>query len=86
MMITQLEFKLADYVTRIGEIGRAQSFCLKASKEELIGKPRPRWEDIIKTNLIEGETEWTDVAQDKDWGRVLMNLQVIFKDRSLVTN
>jgi hypothetical protein len=47
-----------------------------------LGRPRHRWEDNIKTNLQEvgGETDWIDVAQDRDrWLAVVnkaMNLRV----------
>ena len=47
-----------------------------------LGRPRHRWEDNIETNLQEvgGDTNWIDVAQDRDrWLAVVnkaMNLRV----------
>jgi hypothetical protein len=48
-----------------------------------LGRPRPRWEDSIKMDLLEvgcGDMDWIDVAQDRDRWRALvyavMNLRV----------
>ena len=48
-----------------------------------LGRPRPRWEDNIKMDLLEvgwGVIDWIDLAQDRDRWRALvntvMNLQV----------
>jgi len=52
-------------------------------KCNLIGKPRPRWEDNIKMDLQEvgcGDMDWIEMAQDRDRWRALvdavMNVQV----------
>jgi len=40
------------------------------------GRPRRRWEDDIKTGLQEawwGDVDWTDLAQDKNKWRALVN-------------
>jgi hypothetical protein len=49
-----------------------------------LGRPRPRWEDNIKTDLQEvgwGGTDWIDMAQDRDWWRAVvsavMNVRVL---------
>jgi hypothetical protein len=49
----------------------------------LLGRPRHRWEDNIKMDLLEvgcGGTGWIDLAQDRDrWRAVVytvMNLRV----------
>jgi hypothetical protein len=48
-----------------------------------LGRPRRRWKENIKMDLQEvgcGDTDWIDLAQDKDRWRALvnavMNLQV----------
>ena len=41
-----------------------------------LGRPRRRWEDNIKMDLQEvgcGGMEWTDLAQDRDRWRALVN-------------
>jgi hypothetical protein len=41
-----------------------------------LGRPRLRWLDNIKTDLIEIEcdgTDWIDLVQDKDQWRALVN-------------
>ena len=40
------------------------------------GRPRRRWEDIIKMDLQEvgcGSTDWIEMAQDRDRWRALVN-------------
>jgi hypothetical protein len=47
-----------------------------------LGRARPKWEDNIKMDFREvgRGTDWIDVAQDRDWWRVVvsavMNLRV----------
>ena len=48
----------------------------KPEGKRLLGRPRRRWEDIIKSNLWEvwcGGMDWIDLAQDRDRWRALMN-------------
>jgi hypothetical protein len=50
----------------------------KPERKRPLGKPRCRWEDIIKMDLREiewGGMDWIDLAQDRDQWRAL-NLQV----------
>jgi hypothetical protein len=59
-------------------------FCGETQwKKKPLGRPRRRWEDNIKTNLLEvgwGGMDWIDMAQDRDRWRavvnVVMNLRV----------
>jgi len=47
-----------------------------AEGKRLLGRPRRRWEDNIKTYLQEvgcGGMDWIDLAQDRDSWRALVN-------------
>jgi hypothetical protein len=53
-----------------------QHFGWEARREELLGRPRRRWEDNIKMDLREiwfGDVVWIHWAQDRDRWRVLVN-------------
>jgi hypothetical protein len=42
-----------------------------------LGRPRRRWEDGIGMDLRGigwGSVEWTQLAQDRDWWRTLVNM------------
>jgi hypothetical protein len=45
-----------------------------------LGRPRHRWEDIIKMNLKGGGMAWIDLAQDRDQWKdpenTVMNIRV----------
>ena len=48
----------------------------KPEGNKLLGRPRRRWEENIKMDLQEvgsNGMEWTDVAQDRDKWRALVN-------------
>jgi len=48
----------------------------KPEVKKLLGRPRGRWEDNIKMDLQEvgrGGIDWTDLAQDRDRWRALVN-------------
>jgi hypothetical protein len=49
-----------------------------------LGRPRRRWEDVIRMDLREnglGGVDWIRLAQDRDWWRAVvsavMNLRVL---------
>ena len=74
----------AGHVARMGE-GRGVHRVLvgKPEGKRLLGRPRRRWEDNIKTDLQEvggGCEDWMELAQDRDRWRALvgteMNLRV----------
>jgi len=49
---------------------------VKIERKRPLGRPRRRWEDNIKMNLQKvgyGDTDWIDLAQDRDRWRVLVN-------------
>jgi hypothetical protein len=48
----------------------------KPGGKRLLGRPRRRWEDDIKMDLQElgcGDMAWTELAQDRDSWRTLVN-------------
>jgi hypothetical protein len=48
----------------------------KPEGKKTLGRPRRRWEDIIKMDFQEVECEsmeWIELAQDRDRWRALMN-------------
>jgi hypothetical protein len=48
----------------------------KSQKERPLGRPRRRWVDNIKINLLEigwGSVDWNSLARDRDKWRALVN-------------
>jgi hypothetical protein len=44
-----------------------------------LGRPRRRWVDNIKMDLVEvgwGDVDWIDLAQDRNKWRVLVNSEI----------
>jgi hypothetical protein len=51
-------------------------FWLHSFKGILLGRPRCRWDDDTKRNLMGAlwkSVDWTDLAQDRDWWQALVN-------------
>jgi hypothetical protein len=51
----------------------------RAEGKRPLGRPRRRWEDIIKMDLREigwGSMDWIDLAQDRDQWRALVNMVI----------
>jgi hypothetical protein len=51
-------------------------FLGKREGKRSLGRPRPEWEDNIKTDLQEvgfGGMDWIDLAQDRDRWRALVS-------------
>jgi len=69
-------------VVRMGK-GRGVHRVLvgKPEGKRPLGRPRRRWEDNIKMDLQEvgGGGDWTELAQDKDWWRALVNTVMNFR-------
>jgi hypothetical protein len=61
----------------MGEERNVYTFLMgKPEGKRPLGRPRRRWEDGIRMDLREngwGCVEWTQVAQDRDWWRALVN-------------
>jgi hypothetical protein len=46
-------------------------------RKRSLGRPKRRWVDIIKIDLREtgwGDMDWTDLAQDRNQWRALVNM------------
>jgi len=67
----------AKHVARIGEEMLMQGFGGgKPEAKRPLGRPSPRWEDNIKTDLQEvgfGIMDWIELDQDRDRWRALVN-------------
>jgi hypothetical protein len=71
----------AGHVIRMGVKRNAyRSLVAKPEGERLLGRPRRRWVDNIKMNLVEvgwGDVDWIGLAQDRDrWRASVLNLRV----------
>jgi len=73
----KLRMRLAGYVARVGEKRDVYRVLVgKPEGKRPLGRPSRRWEDNIKMHLQErrcGGMDWTDLAQDRDKWRVLVN-------------
>jgi hypothetical protein len=64
------------YLTNLGRERRVEVLVGKPEGKRLLGRPRRRWEDNIKTDLQEvrcGDLDWIELAQDRDRWRALVN-------------
>jgi hypothetical protein len=62
------------HVARMGE--KRNEYRLLVGKPEGIGRPRHRWVDNIRMDLVEvgwGDVDWIDLAQDRDGWRAPVN-------------
>jgi len=57
------------------------SLKYKPEGKRPLGRPRRRWEDNIKMDLLEvgGGGDWMDLAQDRDRWRALVNTVMNFR-------
>jgi hypothetical protein len=67
----------AGHVARIGEKRNAYRILVgKLEGKRSLGRPRCRWVDNIKIDLLEtgwGGVDWIGLAQDRDKWRALVN-------------
>jgi hypothetical protein len=69
--------RCAGNVARIGE--KRNAYRLLVGKPEgrmPLGRPRPRWLDNIRMDLVEvgwGDVDWIGLVQDRDRWRALVN-------------
>jgi hypothetical protein len=61
----------------MGEVRGAYNILVgRLEGRRSLGRPRRRWEDNIKMDLVEigfGDVDWIDLAQDRDRWRALVN-------------
>jgi hypothetical protein len=73
-LIKSRRMRWAGHVARMGETKNA--LVDKTEGKILLGRPRLRWLDNIKTDLSEigcGDMDWIDLAQDPDHWKALVN-------------
>jgi hypothetical protein len=77
--MTVRRMRLAGHVARMGWVKR-NAYRLLVGKPEgrrPLGRPRRRWLDNIRMDLVEvgwGDVDWIGLAQDRDRWRALVNL------------
>jgi hypothetical protein len=73
----------AGHVARMGEKRNAyRLFVGKPEGRRPLGRPRRRWLDNIRTDLVEvgwGDVDWIGLAQDKDRSRAVVNSVLNFR-------
>ena len=76
-VIKSRRLKWAGHVTRIEEVRSAFKILTGTPEgKRPLGKPRRRWEDNIRMDLIEvgiNTRNWVASAQDRDYWKVLVN-------------
>jgi hypothetical protein len=67
----------AGHVARMGEVGGAYSILVGRPEGRIpLGRPRRKWEDVIKMDLREigfGDVDWIHWARDRERWRALVN-------------
>jgi hypothetical protein len=67
----------AGHVVRMGEVRGAYNILVgRPEGRRPLGRPRSRWEDNIKIDLMEigfGDVDWIHWAQDRDRWRAVVN-------------
>jgi hypothetical protein len=76
-IIKSRRMRWAGHVARIGEkINVCRLLVGKPEGKRLLGRPKRRWADTIKIDLLEigwGGVDWIGLAQDRDKRRALVN-------------
>jgi hypothetical protein len=76
-MIKSRRMRLAGHVARMGLKRNAYRILVgKPEGKRPLGRPRRRWEDNIRMDHREigwGDTDWIDLAQDRDQWRAPVN-------------
>jgi hypothetical protein len=79
-IIKSRRIRWARYVARLGEKRNAYELLVaKPEGKSPLGRPRCRWVDNIKMDLLEigwGDVDWIGLAQDRDKWRALVNAVV----------
>jgi len=76
-MLKSTRMRWAGHVARMGERrGVYRVLVRKPEGKRPLGRPRRRWEDNIKMDLLEvgsGVMDWIELAQDRGRWRILVN-------------
>jgi hypothetical protein len=76
-VIKSKRMRWAGHVARMGEKRNAYRLLVgKPEGKRPLGRPRLRWVDNIRMDLVEvgwGDVDWIDLAQDKNRWRALVN-------------
>jgi hypothetical protein len=76
-VIKSRKLRWAGHVARMGEMsGAYRALVGKPEGRRALERPRRRWEDNIKMDLLEvrwGDLDWISLAQDRDRWRTLVN-------------
>jgi hypothetical protein len=76
-MIMSRRMRWVGHVSRMGEKRNAYRLLVgKPEGRRLLGRPRRRWVDNIRMDLVEvgwGDVDWIGLARDRDRWRVLVN-------------
>jgi hypothetical protein len=75
-IIKTKRMRLAGHVARMGEKRNVYSLVGKPEGRRPLGRPRRRWLDNIRMDLVEvgwDEVDWIGLAQDRDRWRALVN-------------
>jgi hypothetical protein len=82
-IIKSRRMRWAGHVARMGEKGNAYRLLVgKPEGERPRGRPRRRWVDNIKMDLLDidwGAVDWIGLAQDRDKWRALVNAVMNFR-------
>jgi len=72
-----VSLRLAGHAARMGEMRNTYNVLVgKSGGERPLGRPRRKWEDNIRIDLMEIGWEgmnWIHLAQDRDQWRVIVN-------------
>jgi hypothetical protein len=75
-IIKARRMRWAGHVVRIGEKRTAYRLLVGKPEGRPLGRPRRRWLDNIRMDLVEvgwGDVDWVGMARDRDRGRALVN-------------
>ena len=79
-VVKSRRMRWAGHVARMGEdIGVHRVLVGKPERKRPLGRPRRRWEGIIKTDLQEvggGRGDWMELAQDRERWRALVGTRL----------
>jgi hypothetical protein len=75
--IKSRRMRWAGHVARMGEERKVYRILVgKPERRRPLGRPRHRWEDVIRMDLMEigwGSVDWIQLAQDRDRWRAVVN-------------